>query len=101
MLDAMEMRSLFVTQQVADDHPSKPHPATLEAALAETGVAPQDAVMIGDTRFDMEMAVAAGVPFIGVPWGYHAAESLTDALCILDSFDDLKPVLDRMWGQER
>ena len=45
--------------------------------------------------------LVAGVPFIGVPWGYHAAESLTDALCILDGFDELKPVLDRMWGQER
>ena len=52
---------LFVTLQTADRHPSKPHPAMPEAALVDAGVAPAEAVMIGDTSFDMEMAVAAGV----------------------------------------
>ena len=69
----------FITLQTADDHPSKPHPAMLEAALLEAGVAPQDAVMIGDTVFDMAMAVAAGVRGIGVEWGYHAPKELIAA----------------------
>ena len=34
--------------------------------------------MIGDTSFDMEMAVAAGVRAIGVSWGYHEAQELLD-----------------------
>jgi phosphoglycolate phosphatase len=50
----------------------------LEAALVEAGVAPGEAVMIGDTSFDMEMAVAAGVRAIGVSWGYHEAQELLD-----------------------
>ncbi|MCB1342929.1 MAG: HAD-IA family hydrolase [Pseudooceanicola sp.] len=66
----------FATLQVADDHPSKPHPSMILAALAETGCAPENAVMIGDTTYDMEMAAAAGVAGIGVHWGYHAPESL-------------------------
>ena len=61
----------FVTLQTADRHPSKPHPAMLEAALAEAGVGAADAVMIGDTSYDMAMARAAGVRAIGVDWGYH------------------------------
>jgi phosphoglycolate phosphatase len=61
----------FATLQTADRHPSKPHPAMLEAALAEALAAPADAVMIGDTSFDMAMAAAAGVRPIGVAWGYH------------------------------
>lgn len=69
----------FVTLQTADRHPSKPHPAMLEAALAEAGARPADAVMIGDTTFDMEMARAAGVRAIGVAWGYHSARELREA----------------------
>ena len=70
---------LFITLQTADLHPSKPHPAMLEAALEEAGAAPAQAVMIGDTAFDMAMAVAAGVRGIGVDWGYHEAPELLSA----------------------
>jgi phosphoglycolate phosphatase len=66
----------FMTLQTADRHPSKPHPAMLEAAIAEAGAAAETTVMIGDTSFDIEMAVAAGAHPIGVAWGYHAADEL-------------------------
>lgn len=66
----------FVTLQTADAHPSKPHPAMLEAALAEAGVSAATAVMIGDTGYDIAMAQAAGVRAIGVDWGYHSADEL-------------------------
>jgi phosphoglycolate phosphatase len=69
----------FATRQVADDHPSKPHPAMLLAALAETGIAARDAVMIGDTTYDIEMGRAAGLATIGVTWGYHGAADLAAA----------------------
>ena len=73
------LAKLFTSLQTADGHPSKPHPAMLEAALGDAGVAPADAVMIGDTSFDMEMAQAAGVRAIGVAWGYHEPRELLDA----------------------
>ena len=69
----------FVTIQTADDHPSKPHPSMILKAMAETGAAPHDTIMIGDTTYDMEMAVNAGVGALGVGWGYHAGERLIDA----------------------
>ena len=69
----------FVTLQTADDHPSKPHPAMLEAALLESGAGPAQAVMIGDTVFDMTMACEAGVPAVGVDWGYHERAELLAA----------------------
>lgn len=69
----------FVTLQTADTHPSKPHPAMLEAALAEAGAGPAEAVMIGDTAYDMQMARDAGVRGLGVAWGYHAGEELIAA----------------------
>ncbi|WP_374633502.1 HAD-IA family hydrolase [Paracoccus sp. (in: a-proteobacteria)] len=62
---------LFVSRQTADNHPSKPDPTMLLAALDEAGVAPARACMVGDTEFDIAMGVAAGMPAFGVSWGYH------------------------------
>jgi phosphoglycolate phosphatase len=70
---------LFLTLQTADRHPSKPHPSMLETAMTETGSLPADTVMIGDTVYDVEMAVAAGTRAIGVAWGYHTPEELLAA----------------------
>jgi phosphoglycolate phosphatase len=98
LLDGHGLRSYFVTRQVADHHPSKPHPSMLRAALAETGVAPENAVMIGDTSFDMEMAQAAGIAGIGVAWGYHRPEALGAAREIVQDFRALPEALARIWG---
>ena len=86
---------LFATVQTADDHPSKPAPDMILAALAETGVAPGNTVMIGDTTFDMTMACAAGVRAIGVSWGYHPARSLVEAGAerVIDDFSELHALL--------
>jgi len=87
---------LFSSLQTADDHPSKPHPAMLEAALIEAGAAPREAVMIGDTSFDMEMARAAGVRAIGVAWGYHTPGELSEAgaLAIAGTVTELRKLID-------
>ncbi len=69
----------FATLQTADRHPSKPHPAMMEAALGETLADPARTVMIGDTAFDMGLAVNSGVRAIGVAWGYHEAAELVAA----------------------
>ena len=69
----------FVTLQTADNHPSKPDPAMLETALFEAVTQRGNAVMIGDTVYDVHMARAASVAAIGVAWGYHAPEELVEA----------------------
>lgn len=78
-LAANGIADLFVTLQTADRHPSKPHPAMLEQALFEAGAQPAEAVMIGDTVYDIEMAGAVQVRAIGVDWGYHHPRELTEA----------------------
>ncbi len=93
LIEAHDLARFFVTRQVADFHPSKPHPAMLQAALDEAGVGASDAVMIGDTTFDMEMARAAGTCAIGVNWGYHPAESL-DAALVISGFSQLPGAID-------
>jgi phosphoglycolate phosphatase len=78
-LDRFGWRKFFCNVQTADRAPSKPHPGMLLKALSETGTHKDDAIMIGDTVFDMEMARAAGIEGVGVAWGYHRAERLRDA----------------------
>ena len=87
---------LFVSLQTADRHPSKPHPAMLEAALFEAGAQPEQAVMIGDTSFDMLMARSARVRGIGVSWGYHAPHELlaSGAVSVADSVTALGNALE-------
>lgn len=91
------LEKMFVTLQVADHHPSKPHPSMIETAMAETGVEVGNTVMIGDTSFDMDMAQAAGVAGIGVSWGYHAVADLGSASCIINSFDELPQAINSIW----
>ncbi|MGR3455880.1 HAD-IA family hydrolase [Pseudooceanicola sp.] len=79
LLDGHGLRRHFVTMQVADHHPSKPHPSMLMTAMADTGIGPERSVMIGDTSFDMDMARAAGMAGIAVGWGYHPARELGSA----------------------
>lgn len=100
LLAAHGIEGHFVTTQVADDHPSKPDPAMLLAALAETGSHAAGAVMVGDTTFDIEMGRAAGMATLGVAWGYHPADDLARAGAdrIVARFDDLVPALDDLWG---
>jgi phosphoglycolate phosphatase len=85
----------FATIQTADDAPSKPHPAMLEQAMAETGSSPADTVMIGDSTYDMAMARAAGVTALGVAWGYHTPEALLAAGAdrMVASYAELERVL--------
>ncbi|MGB7418736.1 MAG: HAD-IA family hydrolase [Erythrobacter sp.] len=90
------LNELFVSLQTADRHPSKPHPAMLEAALFEAGALAEDAVMIGDTIFDMQMARAARVRAIGVGWGYHELSELRDsgAAEVVETVSELKATIE-------
>ncbi len=96
-----DLAAFFATEQTADGHPSKPHPAMLQAALAETGCPAGRAAMVGDTEFDIAMGRAAGMATVGVAWGYHPVERLQAAGAdeIVASFDDLDAALDRLLGR--
>ncbi|MCH7555472.1 MAG: HAD-IA family hydrolase, partial [Proteobacteria bacterium] len=98
MLEHFGLDGYFVTLQTADDAPSKPHPGMVENAMAEAGVTPGETVVVGDTSFDMEMAINAGARAIGVGWGYHEADELyrAGALTVIDSFAALPGVIEGM-----
>lgn len=98
LIEGHRLNGFFVTEQVADFHPSKPHPSMILQAMSDAGVKPEDTLMIGDTSFDMDMAVAAGVRGIGVNWGYHGRERLGNAHVVVDDFEGLTPLVKSIWG---
>ena len=95
-LDHHGLAGRFVTLQTADSAPGKPSPGMLLNAMADAGAEPGNTVMIGDTTFDMEMSVNAGVLAIGVSWGYHESDELVSAGAtkVISEFDELVPSLD-------
>lgn len=61
----------FVTSRCSDEAQSKPHPQMLQHILSELQLVPAQAVMIGDSRYDLMMAHSIEMPRIGVTHGVH------------------------------
>lgn len=80
ILDAFGWADRFGARATCDRVAAgKPAPDLLTLALAELGVSPAGAVLVGDTRWDIAMAQAAGVCAVGVSHGSHGAEALREA----------------------
>jgi len=97
-LDTHRLTIRFQTLQTADLAQGKPHPEMLLNAMAETGVDAASTVMIGDTTYDMEMAINAGTMALGVAWGYHESQELMDAGAhiVIDDFSQLPEAVERL-----
>ena len=79
LLDREGWHGRFVAIQTADDAPSKPNPAMVHQAAAQAGVEAGNAIVVGDTSFDMAMARAAGAGAIGVSWVVPSVGHADDA----------------------
>jgi phosphoglycolate phosphatase len=79
LLEANGIGKRFITLKTTDNGPGKPNPFLMNQTLSELGVDKENAVMIGDTTFDMIMARSAGTAAIGVSWGVHESDELTKA----------------------
>lgn len=69
----------------------KPHPMSLQHALQYFELKPHQALMIGDSRNDVEAAHAAGIQCIALSYGYNHGEPITDCNpdLVLDSLQQL------------
>jgi phosphoglycolate phosphatase len=74
-----DLRQWVLASRTADETASKPNPLMLQELLAELDIKAQDALMIGDTEYDMAMARAIGMPGLGVTCGVHAPQRMLDA----------------------
>ncbi|WP_242412969.1 HAD-IA family hydrolase [Salinivibrio sp. MA351] len=84
-------QDLFVATRCADETASKPDPQMLDEVLAQTGIACEKAIMIGDTGHDMQLAVNADMARLAVTWGVedHASLKTFGPVAVLDSLTAL------------
>jgi len=76
VLEITGLRDRFHTTRCASETFSKPHPLMLEEILEQLGLDAHQALMIGDTEYDMEMAKNAKMDRLGVSYGVHPPERL-------------------------
>ena len=82
----------FHATRCADETRPKPDPAMLLELLERLDIAPERALMIGDTTHDLRMAKSAGVASLAVSYGAHPRTALLDegALACVDSVAALR-----------
>ena len=93
LVEGLGMTSRFAALTGGDTFEMrKPHPTHLLGTVAAAGGDPRRAIMVGDTRTDLDTARAASIPFVGVTFGYSPvpmAELGPDIL--VEAYADLQP----------
>lgn len=77
VLQAVELKGMFAGSRTADETAGKPHPRMLHELMQEFGAKPERTLMIGDTTHDLQMALNAGCPSVGVSYGAHEPDTFT------------------------
>lgn len=84
--------SFIETKVTIDDHLApKPAPDMVNALLQRMNISHDEAIVIGDTTFDIDMGNSAGCETIAVTYGNHTREQLHDShpTFIIDSFENV------------
>lgn len=92
-LEESKLSHFFHATRCADETFSKPHPQMLQEILTDLDTAPADALVVGDTEYDVQMANNAGVAAVGISHGVHSSDRLLEQgarAC----FDDLPSLFD-------
>jgi len=94
-LEDTGLGGMFLATRCSDETFSKPHPEMLLQLMDELGVEREDTLMIGDTEYDMQMAINAGTRMLGVSYGVHSADRLArhGPLGVVDSVKQIPALL--------
>ncbi len=97
-IDGTGLQEYFVTTRTADICEPKPSPMMLQEIMDELDLGPDEAIMIGDTEYDLAMAKAAGTRHAGVSWGTHPVSRLLTfaPAFVLNTFCELPNELSRL-----
>lgn len=101
LLQSTSLGRLVGYARCASDGFAKPNPQMVIDILDFYAIEPSEAVMVGDTEFDLQTAQNAGVACIAVDYGAHEIERLKahKPLCIIESIDDVLGVVGLRAGQ--
>lgn len=76
VLQESELEPMFHATRCADETFSKPHPQMLEEILTDLNTHKDQAIVVGDSEYDMQMAANAAVDAVGVDFGVHGGDRL-------------------------
>ena len=74
----------------------KPAPEAINMTLEKFGFKPEEAIMVGDTVFDIQMGINGGTYTCGVTYGNGTAESMADATWLIDDFGRLLQIVSEL-----
>ena len=74
-LQSVELKGVFDGSRTADETAGKPDPRMLQELMAQFDLPPQRVLMVGDTTHDLQMALNAACPSVGVSYGAHEPEA--------------------------
>jgi phosphoglycolate phosphatase len=102
VLSELSMEGVFAHTRCADETRSKPHPMMLQELLEEAWMPADQAIMVGDSIYDVAMAEQAGLASVGVTYGVHTREQLLayNPLTVVDSVLSLGHTLET-WAVSR
>ena len=91
VLKETSMGEFFPITRCADETHSKPHPQMMLDIIDYYGIEANEAIMVGDTEYDLQMASNAAAHSVAVTYGVHEKQRLLDCkpLTCLDSINDL------------
>jgi phosphoglycolate phosphatase len=98
-LDLLKYFDMVLGSDSAEER--KPSPKPLQKALAVFGVGKDEAVIVGDSNYDIEAGKAAGVHTVGVTYGFRGIESLRAADRIISAISELVPLLAELGARSR
>lgn len=103
VLEGRGWLNYFDTTRCADETASKPNPLMLQEILAHCGVAARQALMVGDSSFDLQMARRAGMDCVAVGYGAQPLAALREhgPRLAIDDFAQLRAWLERGAGERR
>lgn len=78
VLLTVQLKDVFDASRTADKTAGKPDPKMLIELMAELGTTAQRTLMVGDTTHDLQMALNAGCPSLGVSYGAHEPSAFAD-----------------------
>jgi HAD superfamily hydrolase (TIGR01509 family) len=90
LLDRAGVADVIEARVTADDaERSKPDPDIVRAALAKAALAPYEAILLGDTPYDVEAAAQAGVDTVALRCGGFTESQLAGACAVYEDPADL------------
>jgi len=92
VLQTVQLKGVFDASRTADKTAGKPDPKMLYELMAELGTTAQRTLMVGDTTHDLQMALNAGCPSLGVSYGAHqpSAFAALNPLHVAHSVPDMR-----------